>query len=299
MDFAGTFSDHILPGKVHDLNVSFLADRYSQHFGGTAGNIAYTLALFGIAPVVIGSIGNDGERYLAWLRSHKVDTTYVHTVGSLATASAHLITDQQGNQIAGFFPGAAGRRTPAPNARELTTADFACISPTGPIDMIAYPKLYTRLRIPYAYDPGQQITTLSKAALLAGWKGAKIFFSNDYELALFTRKTGLSERVLETMGKIVVTTYGAKGSLIRIEGKRIRIPSATPKRVIDPTGAGDAFRAGFLAGYVRGLPVSTCGKMGAVASVYTVEQYGTQTHTFTQRAFQTRYRRNFSQRIDW
>ncbi len=297
MDFPGFFKDCILPDKIHALNVSFLVKTFSENFGGTAGNIAYNLALLRAKPVVLGSVGKDFLAYRLWLERHKVVTRYVNVIGNQPTASAYMITDQNDNQISSFFPGAGGHSTQTPPRAVLKAASFGCVSPTGIGDMRNFPKVFKRHNIRYAYDPGQQLTSLNKADLVLGSRGAEILFSNDYEFNLFLKKSGLVEKELLRQVKIVVTTLGPKGSVIQTANKRVRIPPAKPHNTSDPTGAGDAFRAGFVHGYVKGLTLEECGRLGSVVSVYTVEKYGTQTHKFTPRELESRYRKNYRQRI--
>lgn len=297
MDFPGLFKDHILPSKIHNLNVSFLVEKFSENYGGTAGNISYNLALLGSRPAVIGAVGNDFSRYKKWLVENTVITRFVRVVRNQVTATAHMITDQDDNQISGYFPGAGTYETPTPPQSVLAKVSFGCVSPGGLKDMKKYPKIFQNKKIPYAYDPGQQLTTLTKADLLTGSRGAEIFISNDYELALFLKRTELSEEQLLTRVKILVTTFGPKGSVIKTVNKRIKISPAKPKNTSDPTGAGDAYRAGFIHGYVNNYSLEKCGRLGSIVSVYTVETYGTQTHSFTKRELQQRYKRNYKGNI--
>lgn len=296
MDFPGVFEDHIIPGKIHNLNVSFLVNRYSENFGGTAGNISYNLALLGQHPVILGSAGKDFSPYRLWLFRHGVNTRYVHIVRNRTTAVAHMITDRNDNQISGFHVGAGAVFGGVPPLSVVRKITFACVSPAGHRDLSEYPRVWRRNRVPYAFDPGQQISTLPPRDLINGAKYAKIFFSNDYELALFLKRTKLSAKRFFEFVPVVVTTRGPKGSSITTNRKKIHIPPAKARSALDPTGAGDAYRAGFLFGFVRGLPLDQCGRLGAVVSVYTVETYGTQTHVFTLREVVSRYQRNFSTR---
>ncbi|MFC1687947.1 carbohydrate kinase family protein [Patescibacteria group bacterium] len=297
MDFPGRFRDHIIPYKIRNLNVSFLVEKYYENFGGTAGNIAYNLALLGSRPVILSSVGKDFLKYRFWLTKHKVVTKYVNIVENEATSAAHMITDQDDNQISGYFPGAGTYETPIPPQSVLANASFGCVSPGGVKDMKKYPKIFKNKKITYAYDPGQQLTTLTKNELLMGSRGSEIFISNDYELTLFLKRTGITERHLLNNVKVVVTTLGPKGSIIKTGNEKIKISPAKPKNTSDPTGAGDAYRAGFIYGYVNGYSLEQCGKLGAVVSVYTVEKYGTQTHSFSKKELQLRYKSNFKRSI--
>lgn len=297
MDFQGRFRDHILPDKIHALNVSFHAHTFRESYGGTAGNIAYSLGLLGERPVVMGSAGRDFGAYQNWLSRHNVKLTYVKKVRTAATASAFIITDQDDNQIAAFSPGAMnvpGQKIPA---GMLGAQTLAIIAPGNLHDMQMYAAQYRKSRTRYIFDPGQQITSFTGQKLRTCLNGAYTFISNDYELALVLKLSGWSMKKLLSMIPIVVTTLGSKGSIIRTAGTSFRIPVAKPKNTSDPTGAGDAFRAGFIKGLQLGLPLEKAGRLGAVVSVYTVEAYGTQTHVFTQLMVRERYYANFSQRL--
>ncbi|MFA6908690.1 MAG: carbohydrate kinase family protein [Patescibacteria group bacterium] len=297
MNFPGRFREHIIASKIHSINVSFNIDTFTESFGGTAGNIAYSLRLLGAKPVVWAPAGNDFEGYRWWLERHKINTRYIRIIQKERTAAAYLITDQDDNQITAFHPGALR----APNGKVprvlLSQTDFGIISPGSLADMKTLPGIFKKSHIRYAFDPGQAIPALSPATLKNGVSGAEIFFSNDYELSLVLRAAHMTEHELLRRAKVAVTTLGPKGSVVRSGSARFRIPPAKPKNTSDPTGAGDAYRAGFLYGYLRGLSLDVCGKLGAVASVYTVEAYGTQTHSFTASEFEGRYRKNFKNSI--
>ncbi len=321
MDFPGKFSDHIMPDKIHALNVSFFLGSRSQEFGGTAGNIAYNLALLGLQPTILASVGNDFAKYRAWLEQHNLDLSQIKIVAEEPTAVAHIMTDQADNQITGFYPGAMLQSAatkliphlnPPPSAEEGgnrinfppsctqgggQVGDFAIVSPGNLDDMRALPKWYAEKNIPYIYDPGQAITGLSGEDLQAGINGAKFLICNDYEASLITHKTGLKlEHIFAKLSAIIIT-LGALGSrLITVSGE-ILIAPAKPSQLVDPTGAGDAFRAGFIHGVLQGWSLSDACRLGATVAVYTVEKHGTQTHTFTLSELQTRYELNYGVRV--
>ncbi|MFA5052223.1 MAG: carbohydrate kinase family protein [Patescibacteria group bacterium] len=281
MDFKGRFRDHILPDKIHNLNVSFHADTFHESYGGTAGNIAYSLALLGERPVVMASVGRDFMPYRVWMRRHHIDLQYVKTVGGAATASAFIITDQDDNQIAAFSPGAMNTPAKPIPGRLLGRQSLGIIAPGNLRDMVRYASQYRKSSTRYLFDPGQQITSFSGLQLQKCLRGAYGFISNDYELALVLKKTGWPKSKLLGSVGIVVTTLGSKGSVVYSEGKTYRVPIAVPKNTSDPTGAGDAYRSGFIKGLQLGWPLPHAGRLGAVVSVYSVEMYGTQTHRFT------------------
>ncbi len=297
MNFDGRFQDHILPDKIHMLNISFHVRTFRQGFGGTAGNIAYNLALLREVPIVVGAHGNDFSEYEAWCRKCGIITQYSKQVEKFPTASVYIITDRRDNQISGFFAGAMEQHNGRLPKRLVNQVGLAIVSPGNPRDMKTYPGVFRKNKIPFFYDPGQQIPTLSKQDLVRGLSGAKIFISNDYELALVFKKTGLTIPALLRRVEAVVTTRGEKGSVIVTRHKTIRIPPARPRNTSDPTGAGDAYRAGLMKGLILNLPYEKAGRLAAVTSVYTVEKYGTQTHRFTWQQLKRRYRENFKESL--
>lgn len=283
MDFPGRFADHIDPTKIHILNLSFLVDTLKKERGGTAGNIAYNLALLEIPVTILGSAGEDFNEYSDFLQKAGVDVSGIRIVKGEQTSQAFIITDQADNQITAFYPGAMSENLKL----SIKASDFAVISPNDPKAMVNFARECQQLNIPYMFDPGMQLPRLSDQDLATGIGSAKILIGNDYEIGM------VRKRVKNIETKILITTLGEKGSIIQQNGKIIQINPAKPKEVIDPTGAGDAYRAGFLAGYLKGLDLKVCGQMGSVAACYTVEKYGTTTHSFTMEQFNKRYRENY------
>lgn len=296
MPFAGYFKDNILPDKIHNLNVSFFVQDLQESFGGTAGNIAYNLALLGQSAALLANVGSkDFDPYRIWLKKNKIDFTQVKILKNQQTASAYIITDKADNQISGFFPGAM--RQPYQLQANKLQANIAIVSPQNPSDMVKLPKIFKARKIPYIFDPGQQITSLTKSGLISGIAGSKILIGNDYEIDLIIKKTGWSMAALLGASETVVTTLGSKGSIIR-QGKAIhRIPPAKPKDILDPTGAGDAYRAGLIYGLLKGWPLPKIGRLAGLVAVYTVEKYGTQTHHFSWSQLAKRYRQNFKDKL--
>ncbi|MBI4426492.1 MAG: carbohydrate kinase family protein [Candidatus Kerfeldbacteria bacterium] len=296
-DFPGRFAEVILPEKVHLLNVSFTVDQIQESFGGTAGNIAYTLRLFGVPTALVGSVGHDFAAYRVKLSRQRVDLGAVQTVSGRATAAAYMITDRDDNQISAFQLGALAVPAVAQAAarHRLRRAAYAVLSPGNPKDMVLAAQQLVRFRVPYLFDPGQTLPVLSAAQLRALVRQADGFISNDYELDLMIKRSGWPRSRLEKLVRYLVTTFGAKGSVVRHGSHQIHIPIARPRAIVDPTGAGDAYRAGLIAGLVSGQSLITAAKMGAVASVYTVERRGTQTHRFSRSEFSKRFRANFRQ----
>jgi len=300
MDFPGYFKDQILPEKIHILNVSFLVKELKESFGGTAGNIAYNLALLGEKPKILANVGaKDFLLYESWLRKNKIDLSQIKVLPGQHTASAYIITDQADNQIAGFYPGAMGQPvTSKLRAQSLKLrASLAIVSPQNPIDMVKLPKLFKQRKIPYIFDPGQQTTSLSGNQLKQAILGSKALIGNDYEINLISKKTGWSNGDLVKKTQILVATLGEKGSVIKQGNQIYRIPPAKPKNTSDPTGAGDAYRAGLIYGLFQNWPLPKVGQLAGLVSVYTVEKYGTQTHKFTWKELEKRYWQNFGEKL--
>ena len=293
MDFAGRFADRIMPDKIHKISLSFLVDKLSKNFGGTAGNIAYSLKLLGENPLIVAPAGDDFGPYAVFLKKHSVDTRGIKIYPKEMTGSYFVVTDKEDNQIGSFYSGATR------HAKELTVsgAAFALIAPTQPEAMKKYVLECKKDKIPYLYDPAFQIDSFSKEELREGITGAEIFIGNDYEIALVEQKLGISHEELRTMVPVLITTLGSKGSIVETRNESIHIRPAKPKKITDPTGAGDAYRSGFLAGFLHKLPLVVCGQMGSVAAVYSVETYGTATHYYTREAFNKRYKENYGKSL--
>lgn len=297
MDFPDHFRNHILPDKIHNLNVSFLINDLKTNFGGTAGNIAYSLALLGEKPIVLATAGKDFVNYKKWLSKNRVNVSYIKIIEKEFTARAHIITDQGDNQITAFYPGSMKYTGLDLKDQFLSKNSLAIVSPGSKQDMLKYISVYKKNKIPYIFDPGQQITALTIKEIKTGIEGAKVFISNDYELALVSEKAGWSKTDIIGKVGVLVTTLGEKGSLIESKGKTYKIPAAKPKKIKDPTGAGDAYRAGFIKGLIAGLTLDKIGRLASVVSVYAVETYGTQNHKFTWEDVQKRYKINYKEGI--
>ena len=293
MNFPGLFADHILPEKIHALNVSFPIFELRQNFGGTAGNIAFNLALLEVAPVIISTAGNDFAKYEQWLTEHKICTDQIKKISDMPCACAHIITDEADNQITGFHFGAMQIPVGEISESIIKSAKLAIVSAGNIDDMTILPKQYKQCGLPYIFDPGQAIPALSENQIKDCIAGAKILIVNDYELSLILQKTGLSKADIIKQVEILITTFGEKGSLIERGAKKFEIPAAKPKNISDPTGAGDAYRAGLIKGLLLGWPLDKVGRLAATVAAYTVEKYGTQTHAFSWESLQQRYKQNF------
>ncbi len=289
MDFPGRFADHILPHKIHILNVCFTVNGLKEQLGGTAGNIAYNLALLGESPMILAAAGKDFGPYSQWLARHGLSLDGVACVEDEFTAGAFITTDIGDNQITGFNPGAM-KHPSQYRFNGMNPGDsLAIVAPGNVEDMIAYSRIYRDRGVAYICDPGQQIPVVPSDALLEMILGSKMLISNDYELDLILRSTGMGlDQLLAGIGTLV-TTLGEHGSVVRTRRGEWRIPSVRVEAVLDPTGAGDAYRAGLIKGIVLGKSLTEACRMGATCAGFAVEHYGTQEHTFTQAEFWSRY----------
>jgi adenosine kinase len=294
MSFPGYFKEQIIPEKLDTISLSFLVDVMIKQRGGVAPNIAYTLALLGEKPKLMATVGEDFEDYRKWLEVCGIDTAMVKIVDGKFTASFFVNTDLSNNQIATFYTGAMA------DAASLSLADFSkgeadyvVISPNDPGAMKKYVEECLDLKIPYLYDPGQQVARNDHDDLCRGAEEAQALFVNEYEFDLLQKHTCLNQQQMVDRIPLVVVTLGEKGAVIYNEGKKYEIGIVPPGKILDPTGVGDAFRGGFLRGYRSGFDLQTCGQMGALAATYCLEQKGTQNHVYSIPEFIARYRQNF------
>jgi adenosine kinase len=288
MDFPGYFAEHILPEKIHVLNVCFQVDGMKEKFGGTAGNIAYSLKLMGENPVISAAIGHDYHRYLEWLGRIGLSTEAIRVVEEEFTASAYITTDKADNQITGFNPGAM-KHTSNLDFDKLDPKDtIMIISPGNLGDMITYPLKCKERGMSYIFDPGQSLPMLGADDLIQAIDGSRILITNDYELDLIMTKTCLEKKALLERTGAVITTLGELGSLVSTRDGDVRIPIGRTRQVLDPTGAGDSFRGGLLSGLVKGKALDECARMGSVCASFSVECYGTQAYEFTAEEFDQR-----------
>ncbi|MFA5070051.1 MAG: carbohydrate kinase family protein [Patescibacteria group bacterium] len=296
MDFPGNFADHILPEKIHVLNVSFCTSTFREGFGGTAGNIGYSLRLLGEEPIIISQVGSDFNKYEKWLCKNRINPFSIKKYKNELTASAYIITDQNDNQITGFYPGAMKYGSEY-NQKKIKQAKYFLISPGNKKDMMDSVLVARKNKIPHIFDFGQQLAILTRSELIKGILGAKIVIANDYEIELMLKKTGLTKKKIFDKIELLITTLGPGGALFETKNRIIKIPPAKPKNTCDPTGAGDAFRAGLIKGLAEGYPLEKVGRLAALVSVYTVEKYGTQTHHFTWSDLKKRYYINFKEKL--
>lgn len=292
MSFPGTFTDHLLPDHLSRVSLSFLVDSMDKRRGGCAPNIAYNLALLGERPQLMGTAGQDFSDYRQWLEAAGVDTSLVHEVPGKFTASFFCSTDVHNNQIASFYTGAMAHAGEL-SFRTAGHADLVIISPNDPGAMTQYAEEGRSMGFRFIFDPGQQCARMSGTELLDGLTGAYMVICNDYEFELLKEKTGLNESDILARAEMLVVTRGEHGSTVVSAGRRVDVPAVPPSQVVDPTGVGDAFRAGFMKGLVRHAPPEVCGRLGAVAATYALEHLGGQSHAYTWDEFRDRYEQHF------
>ncbi|PIZ94555.1 MAG: carbohydrate kinase family protein [Candidatus Magasanikbacteria bacterium CG_4_10_14_0_2_um_filter_37_12] len=298
MDFPDSFKNHILPDQIHILNVCFVVDTLEKNLGGCAGNIGYTMKLLDADPIIFSPLGKDAIDYLEYFKKLGLNTNYIPISKNKNTSSAHITTDKDDNQIIAYYNGAGDEATDM-NVKDIKEKiDFAIISPTKKESMIKHAKECFDLQIPFCFDPSHQLPAFTPQELMATIGQAKFYIANDYELKLTEEKTGWSKEELLDHVEVLITTLGEKGSVIATKDQIFEIKPCPPDSIEDPTGAGDAYRAGFFTAYTRGLDYQTCGQVGSVASTYAIEHYGTQNHTFTLKEFSDRYKNTYEETID-
>lgn len=308
MDYPGKFADQIMPDKIHQINLSFLVNNLSKQKGGTGGNIAYNLALLNMHVGILGMAGIDFSDYAKFLINAGIDVSQIKTAENNFTSSAFIMTDQSDNQITAFYPGAMDYCHKL--SLEKIKTDFVVIAPNNPQAMLNFAKQCQNKNIPFMLDPGMQLPALTKEDLIMMLNKATILIGNDYEIALLKEKLSLDETGLLEYVDILITTLGGKGSRIQtgkttlISGESkpaseifLEIKAAKPTKVVDPTGAGDAYRAGFLTGYLQEFDLKTCGQMGSIASCFCIEKYGTTNHKFSVPEFCERYKDSFGETL--
>ncbi|WP_414039981.1 carbohydrate kinase family protein [Acidithiobacillus sp. M4-SHS-6] len=299
MVFQDRFKAHILPEQVHMLNVSFTVPEMRRDFGGCAGNIAYNLKLLGGNPIIVGTAGQDFTPYLEQLKNQGLDTSLIRILPDHYTAQAFITTDLDDNQITAFHPGAMFLAQENHLEGHIPSdAHWAIVAPDGLGAMVQHLEDLTRAGIPTLFDPGQGLPLFDAQTLTRLIDLSDYLTVNDYEYQMVQARTGLQPDELKQRLKALIVTKGDQGSVIYHDGQEIHIPAAKPRAVIDPTGCGDAYRAGLLFGLERGRDWETCGKIAALMGAYKIESAGTQNHRFTWAEFQARYQDNFGSRLD-
>jgi adenosine kinase len=295
MTFPGHFKEHILPDRIDRLSLSFLVESLIRRPGGIAANIAYTMALLGESPKVMATVGPDYQPHLDELHKLGVDTSTIRTIPDVFTASFFVSTDQSNAQIASFYPGAMAHATEVTLSQVEEPIDIVVISPNDPNAMDLYIEECKTLGIPYAYDPSQQIVRMEGEDLERGLLNSDMLFANDYEIGLVEDKTGLSLEHLRQQIRITVVTRGEQGTDIYSPDGEVHIDAVEPTHISDPTGVGDAFRAGFFKGYLNNADLELCGRLGALSATYCLESDSPQGHSFTPDEFTTRFQQCFGE----
>ena len=293
MDFPGKFSDHILPDKIHVLNVSFMVNSLTERCGGTAGNIAYSLALLEEKPFVLATAGKDFGTYHERFETLGLPFDGIVEMPDEFTASCYITTDKSNCQITGFNPGAMKFASLFQFEGIKKEDALAIISPGNLEDMIGYSEYYKTAGISHIVDPGQQIPWLTGEQLDQMITGSTMFISSDYELEMVKKATGFDIKTLQDKTEVIITTFADDGSRILTREGEEKIPVVTADKVVDPTGAGDAYRAGLIKGLMTEKAIVTSAKMGATCASFCVEYNGTQEHHFTLDAFWERHHKTF------
>ena len=295
MKFPGYFKDHILPEHLESISLSFLVDEMVKQPGGVAANIAYNLGLLCERPKLVGTAGMDFAEYRQILEDAGVDTSGVKIIQGKFTASFFANTDLSNAQIASFYAGAmADAAQISMKDLELTVDDIVMISPNAPDAMVKYAIECREMGVPYIFDPSQQIVRMDEEGLKTGLLGAKALFANEYEFELLQKHTRMTAEEILSKVDFAVITLGKEGSRVVENGQVLgQVSVFPPKQILDPTGVGDAFRSGFLKGYLNGFDLLLCARMGALAATYCLEEVGTQTQCYRMNDFVTRFRTVF------
>jgi adenosine kinase len=298
MVFKGQFKEHILPDKIHMLNVSFLVPDLRRNFGGCAGNIAYNLKLLGGQGAPMATVGHDFAPYKEWLKQQGVEQQYLKPVANEFTAQAFITTDLNDNQITAFHPGAMmhAHIQTVPTDGSIS---LGLISPDGRDGMIQHAEQFAAAKIPFIFDPGQGLPMFNGEELLRFVDQATWVTVNEYEGQLLSERTGLSHAELATRVDALIVTQGAEGSIIYTKGQQLQIPAAKPGAVNDPTGCGDAYRAGLIYGLMNKLGWDVTGRIASLIGAIKIASHGPQNHRFTRDEFATQYRAAFGQTLNW
>lgn len=297
MVYPGRFRDQILPDKIHLLNVSFMVPTLRRNFGGCAGNIAYNLKLLGCHGHAMGAVGHDFGPYREWMVANGLSLEYVREIADEYTAQAYITTDLDANQLTAFHPGAMNHswRLEIPEDAGITVGVLA---PDGRDGMIAHAAQFQRAGIPFVFDPGQAMTLFGGEQLGKFVEQSTWVTVNDYEAQLLQERTGHSTAGIAAQVRAYVVTLGAQGSMVHAGGRSIGIPAVPVTEVVDPTGCGDAYRAGILYGLMRGFDWDTTGRVASLMGAIKIAAVGTQLHRFTMDEFRERFHESFKYRLD-
>jgi adenosine kinase len=295
MDFPGEFGTHLLVDKIHKINLSFIVNKFAKRRGGTAGNISYALGLLKTPHRLFSTAGRDFEEYAEAFKKLNIDTSFVKIYKDTYTATGFGMTDKADNQIWGFFYGANDFVDQLDLKSVATKDDLVVVGPQGAKGSLSFVKQSVNLGIPYVFDPGFILTQVTDEDLAFGVEHARYLIGNDYEISMIRNRVKNYDTLAKN--KTVITTLGGDGALIEDQGNIITIKSATADKVIDPSGAGDAWRGGFLAGIQKSFDLKTCGQMGSIAACYSVENYGAQEYNYSTEEFTKRYNKTYNESL--
>ena len=297
MVFQDQFKNHILPDKVHILNVSFLVPEMRREFGGCAGNIAYNLNLLDTSLALpMATVGKDFESYAYWMDSHNINRKYIKVIEDAYTAQAFITTDLDDNQITAFHPGAMNH-SQENNISDVSSCSLGIVSPDGRDGMLKHAQQFTEKNIPFIFDPGQGLPMFNGEELIQFIEQANWVTVNDYEWKMMKEKTGLSKKEITEKVEALIVTRGGEGSHIYTKEGLIEVPIVEPESISDPTGCGDAYRAGLLYGLVNNMDIEIAGKIASLMGSIKISCHGTQNHTFTIDEFMSQLESKFGYKI--
>jgi adenosine kinase len=297
MQYDGRIKDVMIPGNY---NMAFTASSRAIFYGGCSGNISYSLRLLGEKPIIMTVVGSDFNDYRKWLKKKHIDVSAIFESERHLTASAFIITDKDQNQITFFDPGAMNAVVTDQHIGNIKYNDiaWAIIAPDVPQRMVQLAEECKNLDIPYIFDPAQQIEVFRKKRLLTAIENASILIVNEYESELLSKKLGILKEELSSMVPTYIETHGERGCSIKTSKGTERVNAVVPKHIIDPTGCGDAFRSGVLMGLRKGYPIKKACEIGALVATYSIEQFGTQAHSFSKEEFAKRYEKSFGEPLN-
>ena len=296
MDFPGSFSDHVLENQTHTINLSFIVNKFDKRRGGTAGNVSYSLGLLKTPQILFSTAGSDFGAYKKEFEKIGINCSNVKVYKKEYSATGFAMTDKSDNQIWGYFYGASENIKNLKLSSVAKKGDLVLVGPSGAEGSMSLLNQCIKRKIDYMFDPGFILTQVNNKDLTKGIKSAKYIIGNDYEIKLIKNRVKISKALWDK--KIVITTLGAKGVVIQDGRRKYLVKAARPSKIIDPTGAGDAFRSGFLAGLSQEKNIETCGRMGAVCASFALEKYGGQQHKFSKKDFTTRYRQTYGSLLE-
>jgi len=277
LSYEGVFSDYLIESELNNINISFLCANLRREYGGCAGNIIYNLASIGANALAIGTMGRDADPYLEWMKSNNINTNFIKIIKESYTAQAYITTDQKANQITTFHPGAM-QYSNLVNIPNDTSISLGLISPDGREGMIDHTKQLVEMKIPYIFDPGQGMPMFNKDELNFFTENASWVIMNNYEFKMYKENTGFSSSDIVKKNKILIITDGDKGSKIFTNNKKLDIPAIKVDMPKDPTGCGDAYRAGLVYGIMKDMSLEKIGELSSALGAHKVKSFGTQNH---------------------